>query len=217
MSQSVQRKKIFAIHKALDHFDDFYSKVFDKSWNSIRHGLLRKQKYIAVVNNYSDSERVITELENCGGLNVRTLFNLQKDYIREEIARKKEKQHLAKIHRLDRVLDKREKDSQCENPVSINDNSSVESDDSEVGRYSLEKSLSEAEIDTTRLVDPANAFSTEILHQYIPATAIKGREDWIPESDHYRYYSFCLILKELNMKHSLISDITMFLMILISK
>lgn len=30
--------------------------------------------------------------------------------------------------------------------------------------------------------------ASSILYEYVPATKIKGKEDWIPETQHYRYY-----------------------------
>lgn len=31
--------------------------------------------------------------------------------------------------------------------------------------------------------------SSEALYQYVPATKIKGLDDWVPESFHYSFYS----------------------------
>ena len=41
-------------------------------------------------------------------------------------------------------------------------------------------------IDEKRMIDPE--VSTGGLYEFVPATKIKGMEDWIPESEHYRYY-----------------------------
>lgn len=178
----MQRKKIFPIHKALDHFDDFYAKVFDKKWTSIRHGLLGKPKYIAVVNNYSDSHRVMTELENSGCLNIRTMFNLQKQYNSEQQNKIKKEKHLREVKRLDKQMEVAEMEYEMKTKAAT-------TNEVENKNYSLEKSLSEAEIDNSRLVDANNALSAEILYQYVPATKIKGvPNDWVAESDHYKYY-----------------------------
>lgn len=179
---SVQRKKIFPIHKALNHFDEFYGNVFHKQWLSIRHALLTKPKYVAVVNNYSDSERVSAELESLGALNVRTLFNLQKEYNAENVKNRRKQKHLKQIEALDKELEEKEQ-RYIEGLSQIDDEAPTAAD------ASLEKSLSKAEPDVLRLVDPTNISSTELLHQYVPATKLKGKEDWIPESDHYRYYA----------------------------
>lgn len=53
---------------------------------------------------------------------------------------------------------------------------------------SLESSLEDAEIDTQRLIDATSGLSAAALYEYVPATRLKGLEDWVVESDHYRYY-----------------------------
>lgn len=173
------RKKNFPKDKALDHFDEFYGNVFGNEWPSIRHALLLKHKYAAVVNNYSDSEKVIGRLESLGALNIRTLFNLQKQYNAEDSNKRKRRRQMKKVQALDKELEEREQEY-----ISSVDNA----DNNLASDASLEKQLSEAEVDNTRLVDPKNFSSSELLHQYVPATKLKGREDWIPESEHFRYY-----------------------------
>lgn len=50
--------------KALKHFDEFYGNVYEKSWEDIRTALLMEtHKYMAVVNSFSDLDRVKSELE----------------------------------------------------------------------------------------------------------------------------------------------------------
>lgn len=53
----------------------------------------------------------------------------------------------------------------------------------------LEQSLAEAQIDTSRIVDPSMGLTSEALYQYLPATKLKGMDDWVPESLHYSYLS----------------------------
>lgn len=59
-------KKIFPKHRALEHFDDFYKSVFGDKWPSIRVALLSPQKYVALVNNFGDTEKTCEKLENLG-------------------------------------------------------------------------------------------------------------------------------------------------------
>ena len=50
---------------ALAHFDEFYRQVYQDQWSSMRLGLLTRQKYCAVVNNFGETEetcRLLTEL-----------------------------------------------------------------------------------------------------------------------------------------------------------
>lgn len=180
----MQRKKIFPKDKALDHFNEFYANVFGKQWPSIRHALLSNQKHVAVVNNYSDSEKVIAKLESLGALNIRTLFNLQKQYNAEADEKCKRQKHMKKVAALDQELE--QKEQEFISSLNEGENEILK----EASDASLEKRLAQAVYDDARLVDPRNLSSTELLQQFIPATRIKGKEDWIPESDHYRCLNF---------------------------
>ncbi|XP_044253302.1 5-methylcytosine rRNA methyltransferase NSUN4 [Tribolium madens] len=164
---SVVRKKIHPVDKALAHFDDFYRQVFEKNWDSMREGLLGKQKYVAVVNNYSDCEATMARLELQGALNMRTLFKLEKQYSKERRTVQEKQKTLNEVHRIDRELELR-----------VNEPKNV----------SLQASLDSAELDLRRIIDTQNALSGEILHEFVPATKIKGKEDFIPESTHYKFY-----------------------------
>jgi hypothetical protein len=57
-----------------------------------------------------------------------------------------------------------------------------------VSQKSLQSSLRDAELDFQRLIDPASGLSSGALYEYVPATRLKGMEDWIGESQHYGYY-----------------------------
>lgn len=52
------------MEKALKHFDEFYANVYGKSWEDIRTALLQDtHKYMAVVNSFSDIDRIKSEFE----------------------------------------------------------------------------------------------------------------------------------------------------------
>lgn len=55
-------------------------------------------------------------------------------------------------------------------------------------KASLHQSLLEAELDESRLIDPETNSNIGGLYQFIPATELHGKTDWIPESQHYQYY-----------------------------
>jgi len=57
-----------------------------------------------------------------------------------------------------------------------------------VEKASLHESLLEAECDDSRLIDPEANSNIGGLYQFIPATELHGKSDWIPESQHYQYY-----------------------------
>lgn len=52
----------------MNHFDDFYGSVFGEKWAPIREALLRRNKYVAVINNYGDTEETTELLEKRGYL-----------------------------------------------------------------------------------------------------------------------------------------------------
>lgn len=55
-------------------------------------------------------------------------------------------------------------------------------------KKSLTQTLEEdSDIDYRRTID--SSVGAAALHEFIPATKLKGMEDWIPESDHYKYYN----------------------------
>lgn len=173
--QSVLRKKkSSATQKALDHFDDFYKDIFTEDWGSIRHGLLSKQKYVALINNYSDSDETKTKLENLGALNIRVLFKLEKENIQERLSKNKKIRELNKIWEMDKEMDKEVVEQNTETTTQIN--------------FSLESSLQNAEIDSSRIIDSDISSSSVNLYEFVPATKIKGMEDFIQESTHYKYY-----------------------------
>lgn len=61
--QSLLKKKIHPKDKALEHFDDFYGSVYGKKWKSLRLALLSPHKYSAVINNFSNVDKVTQNLE----------------------------------------------------------------------------------------------------------------------------------------------------------
>lgn len=178
--QSVVRKKVHAVDKALNHFDDFYEQVYSKNWLLIRKALLKKaHKYVAVLNYYGDIEETKKNLELRGALNMRTLFNLEKGYIQEQLNQNKRDKALEEIFKIDAELENELKDSK----ESENSSKTFDAKD-----FSLKTSLENAEFDTRRLINTQDALSTELLHEFIPATKIKGKEDFFLESSHYKMY-----------------------------
>ena len=64
---------------AINHFDQFYSSVYKEArWGSMRLGLLSKQKYAVMVNNFGDSEDTISMLEEMGCVDINKEFQLAK-------------------------------------------------------------------------------------------------------------------------------------------
>lgn len=64
--QAKLKKKDGPKYKAQSHFDEFYGSVFGEQWAPIKEALFRKNKYVAVVNNYGDTKETVEFLENKG-------------------------------------------------------------------------------------------------------------------------------------------------------
>lgn len=190
-----------SIDRALEHFDDFYHSVFGSSWPGIRASLLTENKFAAVVNNYGDAESVKQELELLGAINVRKLFEI---YYDEGEAIKNTKKDISTDvdERLDQFVQQKQKSevkSIYQNHVEVEleklalekyEEPSRQIDAADVVNYkkSLQKSLSEdTEFDLNRMI------SAEVgemgLQEFIPATKLKGMDDFVIESEHYQYYN----------------------------
>ncbi|XP_045476059.1 5-methylcytosine rRNA methyltransferase NSUN4 [Harmonia axyridis] len=167
---SVVRKKVQPVDKALSYFNEFYEPIFGQKWPEIRAGLLSNQKYIAVVNNYANAPEICKNLELTGALNIRKLFQLEKEYIEERYSKNKRLRNLLRIWQMDRTLEEKCHNEITDSPLEKTQNN-----------LSIEEGLKTAEIDTSRIFDSKGSGSSEILLDYLPATEIKGNEDYIPE------------------------------------
>ncbi|XP_022180254.1 5-methylcytosine rRNA methyltransferase NSUN4 [Myzus persicae] len=168
------KKRIHPKDKALEHFDDFYGSVYGKRWRSIRLALLSPHKYIAIVNNFGDSEKVSQQLEWLGAMNIRKVVEAQL-LKAEESTNEKNIQELDKKLKKLLLTDENELDTKQENAEYVE-------------KASLHQSLLEAEHDESRIIDPEANSNIGGLYQFIPATELHGKSDWIPESQHYQYY-----------------------------
>ncbi|XP_058804927.1 5-methylcytosine rRNA methyltransferase NSUN4 [Phymastichus coffea] len=197
---SVLQKKKSHSQRALDHFDDFYKNVYGQSWSNIRSALLAKNhKYIAVVNNFSDTTRICQDLETLGAMNMKLIYDASKknQAIQQEL--KKKKKVLKEIKRIDQQLDhivsetkskysiypkSYEIDAQVVEKTTFDDNKSFKP----VKLQSIETDLNIVN-DSSRIIMPSSGITAEQLYEYIPATEIKGMDDFILESEHYGHYS----------------------------
>ncbi|KRT78803.1 hypothetical protein AMK59_7427 [Oryctes borbonicus] len=69
-------------------------------------------------------------------------------------------------------------------------------------QHSLEHSLSQAEIDFTRVISSQNASSIS-LTEFMPATKLKGKEDWIPEPTYSENFNNCEISPTMSKEYDL--------------
>lgn len=199
-------RKTPSTDRALEHFDDFYKSVFGPKWPGIRASLLSENKFAAIVNNYGDAEVTKQNLELSGAVNIRKVFELFYD---EEGAAQAavsgDKTQTAKSS-VDRKLEKLVIEKKKSDFKSIyQDHVDVELEkmalEEEVGpsrtiepenvvdyKKSLQKSLAEdSEYDFNRMISAE--VGTMGLQEFIPATKLKGMEDYIVESEHYQYYN----------------------------
>ncbi|XP_072746444.1 5-cytosine rRNA methyltransferase NSUN4 [Anoplolepis gracilipes] len=199
---SVIRKKKTHMDKALKHFDEFYGNVYGKSWKDIRTALLMEtHKYMAVVNSFSDIDRIKSELETHGAMNLKTIYETYKVYLDEYTPNKKKKR---KKQTRDKQVESTIADAQVSaidshylsdyTSSSVSLNSMNEDEDTVVESQalkpiemkSIESNLNEIMVDENRIVYSNTGLSG--LYEFVPATKIKGMEDWILESQHYGYY-----------------------------
>ncbi|KAM7353490.1 5-methylcytosine rRNA methyltransferase l(2)10685 [Cochliomyia hominivorax] len=202
---SIQQKKKTNTDRALENFDDFYGSVFGIRWKNMRAALLTEHKYIAMVNNFGDSEKTCKLFEMDGAINVKSLVNLAKQRSEntneamglnknthelgdkmETIARKQKEKEIQSLypenenHLPEDLIYKENKE------INEEKTNKLESDEDKP-LMSMGQALEhEYCIDEKRVIDPE--VSTAGLYEFVPATQLKGMEDWVPESEHYRYY-----------------------------
>ncbi|KAJ1522079.1 hypothetical protein ONE63_002390 [Megalurothrips usitatus] len=202
--------------KALSQFDEFYGSLYQDQWPSVRLALLSVEKKGVVINNFSDKERVSQEMLLRGAFNVREIFNARKEDLRKTSA-DVENKPTGSIYQVDGRIEEalfRQQESDLSDiypePVSpetvdkiteslANQRSHqrIEDDDGEsvaddpTKDQSLAEALKSADYDTSRLITPGpSGFAlTASLYDFVPATKLKGMDDYIPESAHFRYYT----------------------------
>ncbi|CAG4951528.1 unnamed protein product [Colias eurytheme] len=198
------KKKTGPKYKALNHFDDFYASVFGNKWEPMREALLRKSKYVAVVNNYGDAEETMEYLSNTGAHCLKNLMSIQqefhKDYPSKDAKVEKQVQTNSAI---DNFVSRLQSDEISQ--IYPQDGSMPEKLDFQEGKLesvedvkeikseepveNLDKAIENAEIDYSRYIEPSMGMTSDALYQYIPATKLKGMDDYVPESLHYSFYS----------------------------
>lgn len=211
-AQSELQKKRETKDRALENFDDFYGSVFGKRWGSIRAALLTRHKYMALVNNFGDTEDTIAELEAAGAISLRNIYNVAKANMQpNQIRLLSHDQNRLVDRKLGGILQRQQNEqdplleqydrTSTASAAATDRKSKLDDDDEDAtvkpatdgeDRVSYKKPLQrviaeDSDLDYRRLVD--SSLGTAGLHEFIPATRLKGMEDWVLESDHYKYYS----------------------------
>ncbi|CAO1317873.1 unnamed protein product [Diamesa serratosioi] len=200
---SMVEKKIYPKDRALQNFDDFYGNVYGNRWKSMRIALLCQHKYIALVNNFGDSDKTVNSLEADGAINLKAIYDIGKENLESSNKGLYANDNITNVdNKIDRIIDSK-RNSEVESlfsdqtrmesvPDQLKTNDETSNKDllQAISDYKkpLEQVLQEdSDIDYRRIIDPAHG--TSGLYEFVPATKIKGMEDWVFESDHYRYYS----------------------------
>ncbi|XP_053664985.1 5-methylcytosine rRNA methyltransferase NSUN4 [Anopheles marshallii] len=201
------QKKQFPKDRALENFDDFYGSVFGARWKSIRIALQCEHKYVALVNQFGDTEETIQQLQSDGAISLRDIYLARKNDLADgnqqmfgsgKVFQMEERVASFRDNRKQSERDSLYRADPAAAPNSISSSgidsdriSSAETIEADVVDYkkSLDKSLKDdSEIDYQRLVDPGVG-SAAALHEFVPASKLKGMEDYVFESEHYKYYS----------------------------
>ncbi|XP_047992913.1 5-methylcytosine rRNA methyltransferase NSUN4 isoform X1 [Leguminivora glycinivorella] len=195
------RKKTSPKYKAQNHFDEFYGSVFGGKWPPMKEAMLRRSKYVAVVNNYGDAEETIAFLTERGAHCLRALMSVQEEFHKqfpptpthtdtqaasvEQFTAKVQSDDISSIYPQDNLPEKLE----LSDMTIRSSEEEKEVEKQTVKSQTLEESLASAQMDMSRIIDPSMGVTSEALYQYVPATQLKGMDEWVPESLHYSYYS----------------------------
>ncbi|XP_013108221.2 5-methylcytosine rRNA methyltransferase NSUN4 [Stomoxys calcitrans] len=198
---SIQQRKKTSTDRALENFDDFYGSVFGKRWKNIRAALLTEHKYVAMVNNFGDNDKTCSRLEMDGAINVKALVQLAKertDGTPQTSLSSNEEENQMQDRMQAFARKQEEKEIQAIYPENTNE-TAVPNNLEYGGDQRKEQTIQQSrktplmnvtqasvDIDHSRIVDPDHG--TGALYDFVPASTIKGMEDWVPESEHYKYY-----------------------------
>uniref|UniRef100_A0A1B0DIL9 NOL1/NOP2/Sun domain family member 4 n=1 Tax=Phlebotomus papatasi TaxID=29031 RepID=A0A1B0DIL9_PHLPP len=161
---SMVRKKIFPKDRALTNFDEFYGSIFGIRWKSMRLALLCEHKYMALARIEKGEFQELDRIEE--------KFTKIDERLKSTMARRQAEEVQAfypqdREEALNFIPESIEKFRPKKNAEDLPEE--------------------EPEVDNRRMIDPE--ISEGLLEDFVPATRIKGLEDWVFESDHYKYYT----------------------------
>ncbi|XP_063585289.1 5-methylcytosine rRNA methyltransferase NSUN4-like [Penaeus indicus] len=188
--------KVTNSQRALEYFDIAYAPVYGTRWPSVRLALLSKPKYVAVLNNFASYNETVERFQTLGAWDIGKKYSA----IRERM-RMRQEQNQTVSHDQGEAPDEATATGKFVRP------SLVELDDDELaararlepkGRYPEEyrqravaqsPDTDEFEVDvTSRVIEPSEAGSS-LLMDYVPATRLKGLENWMEEADVFTHAS----------------------------
>ncbi|KAJ8680682.1 hypothetical protein QAD02_016469 [Eretmocerus hayati] len=195
---AVLRKKKTNSMKALEYFDDFYKNVFgEESWKNIRSALLSKDhKYVAVLNNFSDVEKSSFELEAMGAMNMKNIYSAFKEsmkYVKPKQNNEVDEEINDKEDRISDLVAERQSSlppysSAVEYSLTSSNRKHADGGLEPVQLQSIETNVVRGS-DSSRIISASAGISASQLYEYVPATKIKGMDDFVLESEHLGYYT----------------------------
>lgn len=165
------RKEIWPKDLALQNFDEHYSPLFGKMWPSIRIALLSPSKYCAVINNFSNYDAVCENLTSLGAVDVGQKYEEMLRKVKEDLNTRQHPSHLS------------EKTPKVEETSSTHIEAEDDDDQAEGRVIKMGSRLAGIGSDVSRSEAVARN-----LNEFIPATKLKGLEDWVDEGDFYSNY-----------------------------
>ena len=160
----------------LDHFDLFYKKNFEKIWPSLRLALLSRPKFCALVNNYGDPDTAIKRLQHMGCYSIKSQYNEAFEHHSNSVENTPIK--MKQVEQSSLLANKTLSDNQrSDHLLSLTPETAAD-------RIILpqEMILQGGGSD----IDAASAS----MYDFVPSTKIKGMEDFIEESEYYKYSEF---------------------------
>ncbi|KAH9387979.1 5-methylcytosine rRNA methyltransferase nsun4 [Tyrophagus putrescentiae] len=161
-----------SVDLALAHYDNFYSKVYQEQWQSIRLGLLSPNKYAAIVNHFGDSEAVQIALRQAGAYDLQYIYEKNLRRILRQLEKKRffaaRKAEKRRVHPSILEASGATSDSEFE---SIN----AFFTDSEGGGEDGGGFINEAQMDLN-------------LNDYVPVSDLKYAEETVDDADYFKFY-----------------------------
>ncbi|XP_012266662.2 5-methylcytosine rRNA methyltransferase NSUN4 isoform X2 [Athalia rosae] len=149
---------------------------------------------MALVNNFSDTEKISETLQNTGAINLRTLYYAQQKLLKPRHTRNRERRKAVVSKEETEDLTICEDQSQNQSLAQVSDSDSDDETNNgdgtpntkqQMNLLSIADSKSEKDLDEDRIIDPNKDLVFSSLYQYIPATKLKGMEDYILESEQF--------------------------------
>lgn len=178
---------------ALQHFDNFYGKVYGKDWKSARIGLLSPHKYCAVVNIFADNEETEDELRILGAVDLNGYY--QRHF-------KKSERHKLRMRILKEKRYKKAMHIAAAKGIDVAD---VDPDDIVVSDISDSELKGRGLSSGSEAEDLVEMFQTDIedepdrrfinaaavninLNDFVPATEMKYQEEIVSDTPYYQFY-----------------------------